>query len=164
VAVSLAPLDPTKLAAPRSPLTISGNAYRISGTYRPSGRPLKGSLVSAIEIVLVYPALKNVHGSHTLILSETGKAWTEVDTNDLVSVGQADGRIDSLGYVAAAVTGAATATRTIPGGRTPHESFPIAVAIGITAALVLLAGVALGIRNSRRRPARPPRRPPPRRR
>jgi hypothetical protein len=150
VDVTIQPVDPAKLGKPRAPLEISGNAYLISGTYRPSGKPLKGPLVSNIEIVLLYPALTNVHGSHTLILSKTGTSWTEVHTNDLVSVAQADGQVGSLGYLAAAVTGTPAPTPTIPGGKNQQESFPVAIVIGVVAAVVLIGGLALGIRNSRR--------------
>jgi hypothetical protein len=154
VDVTIQPIDPAKLGKPQAPLAISGNAYLLSGTYRPSGRPLKGPLVSNIEVVLVYPALTNVHGSHTLILSSKGTTWNEVHTNDLVSVAQADGQIGSLGYVAAAVTGQRTPTPTVPGAGNQHESFPVAIVIGAVAAVVLIGGLALGIRNNRRRPRR----------
>jgi hypothetical protein len=154
VDVTVQPLDPAKVGTPKPPLAISGNAYRITGTYRPSGDPLKSPLVSDIEIVLLYPALTNVHGSHTLLLSTNGRTWSEIHTNDLVSVSQADGQIGALGYVAAAVTGEQAPMPTIAGGGNQHESFPVAIAIGVVAVAVLLGGLALGIRNARHQSGR----------
>lgn len=155
VDVEVEPLDPAKLSAPQAPLTIAGNVYRVSAAYRPSGDPLRGALAGEIEIVLVYPALLNVHGGHALILSTTGRTWSEVKTTDLVSVGQVDARVSRLGYVAAAVTGeAASSTPTIPGAGAAKTSFPVAVVIGVIAAVVLIGGAVLGIRNGRRRPVR----------
>ena len=153
VDVDVEPLDPAKLSAPQSPLTIAGNVYRITATYRPSGDPLRGALAGEIEIVLVYPALLNAHGGHALILSPSGRSWTEVKTTDLVSVGQVDAQVARLGYLASAVTGeAASSTPTIPGAGATKTSFPVALVIGVIAAVVLIGGAALGIRNSRGRP------------
>jgi hypothetical protein len=148
VDVSIEPFDPAKLAAPEPPLILVGNAYRVTAAYRPSGDRLKGPLAKQIEVVLVYPALPNVHGGHTLISSRDGNAWTEVTTNDLVSVGQADAQIGALGYLAVAATGARTPTPMIPGSN-QGESFPVAIVIVGVALVVLIGGLALGIRNSR---------------
>jgi hypothetical protein len=167
VDVTIEPIDPAKLGPPPADLEVAGNAYLVSGTYQPSGDALTGLVVPA-ELVLVYPVLPNDHGGHTLIVSAKGKRWDTVQTNDLVSVAQADGPVPTFGYTAVAKSPSApTATPSPSGG---SESFPVTIVIVGIAVLVLIAGVVLGGRNARRRrasarrrPSSKQRRPPPRR-
>jgi hypothetical protein len=152
VDVTIEPIDPATLGPPPAQLEVAGNAYLVSGTYQPSGDAVTGLVVPA-ELVLVYPVLPNDHGGHTLIVSAKGKRWDTVETNDLVSVAQADGPVPAFGYAAVAkAPSAATATHsaTSSGG---SESFPVTIVIVGLAVLVLIAGVVLGGRNARQRRA-----------
>jgi hypothetical protein len=152
VDVTIKPIDPATLGAPPGQLEVAGNAYLLSATYQPSGDAVT-SLVVPAELVLVYPVLPNDHGGHTLIVSAKGKRWDTVETNDLVSVAQADGPVPAFGYAAVAkAPSAATATHsaTSSGG---SESFPVTIVIVGLAVLVLIAGVVLGGRNARQRRA-----------
>ena len=150
VDVTIQPVDPATLGAPPGALEVAGNAYLLSATYQPSGDAVT-SLVVPAELVLVYPVLPNDHGGHTLIASEKGKRWDTIETNDLVSVAQADGPLQTFGYAAVAkAPSSPTATSSVsPSGGS--ESFPLTIVIVGFAVVVLIAGVVLGGRNSRQR-------------
>ena len=108
---------------------MAGNAYLLSATYQPSGDAVTTLTVPA-ELVLVYPVLPNDHGGHTLIASTKGKRWDSLETNDLVSVAQADGPLPELGY--AAVAKSPTAATATSSGSPPaggSESFPVTIVI-----------------------------------
>lgn len=157
VDVTIAPVDPATLGPPSGDMEVAGNAYLVSGTYHPSGDAVTGLVVPA-ELVLVYPVLPNDHGGHTLIISAKGKRWDTVETNDLVSVAQADGPVPAFGYAAVAkAPSALTATPSSSSGGS--ESFPVTIVIVGLAVLVLIAGVVLGGRNARQRRASARRRP-----
>jgi hypothetical protein len=162
VDVTIEPIDPATLGPPPGELEVAGNAYLVSGTYQPSGDALTGLVVPA-ELVLVYPVLPNDHGGHTLIVSAKGKRWDKVETNDLVSVAQADGPVPSFGYAAVAKAPSAP-TVTPSASPSGSESFPVTIVIVGLAVLVLIAGVVLGGRNARQRRANSRKRPPPPRR
>jgi hypothetical protein len=147
--VSIEPVDPATLGPPPDELQVAGNAYLLSATYQPSGDAVT-TLVVPAELVLVYPVLPNDHGGHDLIASAKGKRWDTIETNDLVSVAQADGPLRTLGYVAVAKGPSTSPTSSVsPSGGS--GSFPVTIVIVGLAVIVLIGGVLLGGRNSRRR-------------
>jgi hypothetical protein len=99
--LSIEPLDPAGFAAPDPPLRILGNVYRFQATYLPGELPVDRSAV-AIDVVLVYPLAPNDHGTHQLVFSSDGQAWTPLETDDAPAIPTANAAIDRPGYIAVA--------------------------------------------------------------
>jgi hypothetical protein len=147
--VHVEPLGASAFPAPDATTRIIGNVYLVEATYLPSGEP--APLEVDARVVLVYPLLAGDHGGHEILLSRRGTRWAGVDTNDLRSIQQADGPIETLGYVAVGA-GPPTSTSPTPGAADEGES-PIAT-IAIVASLVVLA-VGAAVALLPRRPSRP---------
>jgi len=148
IEVKLTPIAPSDVSAPDPPLEIAGNVIKVEASYQPSGKPV--TVGNGARIVLVYPFSANQHGSHLVVESADGTAWTSLDSNDLPSIQQVDALIDTLGYVAVARNPNAT---TAPPASSGGGSTVAAIAIG--AGLVILA-VAAAIALRGRRTAAPP--------
>lgn len=139
VAISVDPLAPSAVQPPRGPTTIVGNVYLLDATYQPSGR--RARLRGDLRVVLVYPLVTGIHG-HTLIVSEGGEEWTEVESTDFTAIQQVDGPVGGLGYVA---VGSAPAPSPATGPTaTPSrvDDGPDIATIAIATGIVLLSGVA----------------------
>lgn len=155
VDITIEPVDPDTLGPPPDELEVAGNAYLLSATYQPSGDAVT-SLVVPAELVLVYPVLPNDHGGHNLIASANGKRWDTIETNDLVSVAQADGPLQTLGYAAVAkAKGASTSPTSSVSPSAGSGSSPVTIVIVGLALILLVAGVLLGGRNARQRRSGP---------
>lgn len=162
VRVRIEPLPPDAVEPPEPPLRILGNVYRLRGNYVPSGEAASFQSVGA-RVVLVYPFISTDHWQHAVIVSPDGESWTSVETNDFRGIQQADGPIDTLGYVAVVQTG----VRASP-APTVEDGVDVAT-IGIVVGLIALAaGAVLAVRpargSSKRRPVGSRKRPDPRRR
>jgi hypothetical protein len=147
VVVHVEPLAPSAVsAAAPEPGEIIGNVYLLEAEYRPSGDP--APLAANSRVVLVYPLVANDHGSHELLVSGDGAAWTAADTNDLPSIQQADAEIRELGYVAVAATNVSPTASAGPGSDEGGGLNPAVV--GIAAGLIVLViGAAIVLRPSR---------------
>lgn len=145
VRVRIEPLAPDEVDPPEMPLRILGNVYRLRANYVPSDDP--ASLAAEARVVLVYPFVATDHSEHAVLVSADGVTWSAVETNDFRSIQQADGPIETLGYVAAAQTG--TRASPTPGAAGGTDAATIAIVVGLVA---LAAGAALALR-----PARPTR-------
>jgi hypothetical protein len=162
VRVRIDPLPPDTVEPPEPPLRILGNVYRLRGNYVPSGDPAPLQ-TEGVRVVLVYPFISTDHWQHAVIVSPDGESWTTVETNDFRGIQQADGPIETLGYVAVVQTG----VRVSP-APTAEDGVDVAT-IGIVAGLVALAaGAVWAIRpargSSKRRPGGSRKRTGPRRR
>lgn len=160
--VRIEPLTPDAVEPPEPPLRILGNVYRLRGNYVPSGDPASLQSVSA-RVVLVYPFISTDHWQHAVIVSADGESWTAVETNDFRTIQQADGPIDTLGYVAVVQTGMrASPAPTADGG---GDVATVAIIAGLVA---LAAGAVWAVRpargSSKRRPVGSRKRTDPRRR
>jgi len=80
--VTITPLAPTGLGPPPSGLELTGNVYRIKGTYRPSGDPIT-QMGKGAQIVLAYPAeAGGTLRKHELLVLPDGTGWTAVEGID----------------------------------------------------------------------------------
>jgi hypothetical protein len=80
--VTISPLAPTGFGPPPPGLELTGNVYRIEGTYRPSGDPIM-QLGKGAQIVLAYPAeAGGTLRKHKLLVSTDGRRWTAVEGVD----------------------------------------------------------------------------------
>ena len=137
IALKVIPSDPAKFAAPGNGLIVLGNVYRIQASFEPSGTPL-GSLTSPLEVVLSYPASVGAALDRTVVISTDGTTWTTVDSKESPLLRQIEGPVAHLGYVAVAgPPTSATSSRSI---------WPI-VAVGVVAAMLIAAGLALAVRR-----------------
>lgn len=162
VRVRIDPLPPDAVEPPEPPLRILGNVYRLRGNYVPSGDPAPLQ-TEGVRVVLVYPFISTDHWQHAVIVSPDGESWTSVETNDFRGIQQADGPIETLGYVAVVQTG----VRASP-APTAEDGVDVAT-IGIVVGLIALAaGAVLAVRpargSSKRRPVGSRKRTDPRRR
>jgi len=136
IRVRIEPLAPSTVDPPAPPLQILGNVYSIGASYRPSGDPAE--LVLESRVVLVYPAIANVHSAEVLI-SPQDAGWIAADTNDLPSIQQADAPIQALGLVA--VGGTVSSPTPSPGpARTTSKALTIAIVAGL---IVLVIGTII---------------------
>jgi hypothetical protein len=142
VGVQIEPLAPDDVEPPEPPQRILGNVYRLRAFYVPSGE--RAALEIDARVVLVYPFIPTDHGEHAVVASPDGETWTAVETNDFRSIQQADGAIETLGYVAVVQTG--TSPAPTPGGEEGTDVAMIAIVVGLVA---LAAGAALALRPSR---------------
>ena len=146
--VRIDPLPPDAVEPPEPPLRILGNVYRLRGNYVPSGDPAPLQ-TEGVRVVLVYPFISTDHWQHAVIVSPDGESWTSVETNDFRGIQQADGPIETLGYVAVVPTG----VRASP-APTAEDGVDVAT-IGIVVGLIALgAGAVLALRPTRRPSAR----------
>jgi hypothetical protein len=144
VELSVDPVDPAELAPLGGDLAVFGNAYRLGATYRPSDTRV-GDLERPIQTILVYPATSTLHANtHELLFSPDGETWEALETTDSPAQQQAEAMMPSLGYVVVAgVPSRITTSPSAPAGGTP----PVAVALLVTAGIVLVIGIGLLIRS-----------------
>jgi hypothetical protein len=156
VSVSIEPIGPSTVAAPAEGVDVIGNVYRVSARYRPSGDRARLEPVEGLRLILTYPLLGNDHGGHELLALMRDGGWAPVETNDLPSVQQVDGPIESLGAFAVGATGLAP---TPPPGADPQaaddgwSAATIAIGAGLVA-LVIGTAIVLRPRRSASRPER----------
>jgi hypothetical protein len=141
VEIRVDPLGASAVTPPEQPTQIRGNVYLVEATYRPSNEP--APLAAEARVVLVYPLLTGDHGGHEVLVSRRGRAWTAVETNDLASIQQADGPVETLGYLT--VGGQPLTPMASPGSESGGSGAVATIVIAV--ALVALAvGVAFALR------------------
>jgi hypothetical protein len=152
---------------------VAGNAYRIQGSYRPSGGEV-GALRGRSSVGLVYPLLGVPvadPAGHEILVSADGRAWQELASTDTPGVHQVSAPLDRTGYVVAtAPRGEATASQ--GGGRNRVLLITAGAVLLVLGALLLRRRTATAAAGGRRgRAPRPPaaagrpgpaRKPPPR--
>jgi hypothetical protein len=153
VHLTVTPLDPATVGAPDEPLQIIGNVYGVQATYEPGGEPVR-TIASPIEVILVYPLTPNAHAtSHAVVSSGDGRTWITSEGSDSPAIQQAEGPVDTLGYVA--VAGDLMPT---PGGPTPGGGENSTLGIALIVAGVCAALVGFGLLLRSRDEGRPTRR------
>jgi hypothetical protein len=147
VHLAITPLDPAEVGTPEAPLQIIGNVYRVEATYEPSGDRVR-TIRATLEVILIYPLTPNAHAtSHAVVSSRDGRTWMTSKGSDSPTIQQAEGPVDTLGYLAAAGDLTPTSPGPVPaaGGR---GSLGIALIVaGVCAALV---GAGLLLRGRER--------------
>jgi hypothetical protein len=108
--ITITPLAPSTAGKPPAGLEITGNVYRIEGTYQPSGDPIT-KLAQGAQIVLSYPAeAGGTLRKHELQVSADGQRWTAVEVVDSHAQLLVQATVSTLGFFAVArVAGAAGA-------------------------------------------------------
>jgi hypothetical protein len=164
VRITIEPLDPAKLGPPPPGTTISGNAYKVSAAYQPSGKPV-GYLSAPVTLILIYPAVASsglTPPPRTIIRSFDGRSWQTQKTQDQHAGLQAIEETLHFGYFAVVTP----PLRPVSAG-TRLVAILVFAGIGLFA----LAGIAVIVRGLRRAAAAkerewrtPTDRPPPRRR
>jgi hypothetical protein len=114
--VTIKPLAATGFAAPPSGLELTGNVYRIEGTYRPGGDPI-AQLAKGAQIVLAYPAEAGGSlGKHELLVSTDGRRWTAIEGIDSHAQLLIQATVSTLGsFAVGRVAGSAAKTGTSVG-------------------------------------------------
>ena len=151
VKINVTPLDPGTLAPLGHGLSPFGNAYRIEGTYLPSGDPV-ATTKHKPDVVIEYPVTANLYApAHTIYYAPNGTAWNGLKTTSLPALQQVEAVTPGLGYV---VVGGVKGPNPITPSpvNTGGSSSPLAIGLMVGAAAALLVGLALVLRSSRRGP------------
>jgi hypothetical protein len=140
VALGVVPLDPGRLGPVPAGLLAAGNAYRLTASYRPSGRPVE-RIGGDSSVGMVYPLLSAPVASptaHLILWSRTGRTWTRLQGVDAPGAHQVSARLGATGYFLVAIPpGPAGAAGSGGRGRL------LAVLAAAAAVLVLAVGAVL---------------------
>ena len=149
VKIEIKPLDPATVASPPAGYDFDGNAYAITGTYVPSGKP--------IEIPNAVCDLNNANACSTIVLRYAfnatkmfvlnGRTWSEVKSQTAGAALQIYGISDQLG------TFVAVDPHT-PGGPKAKSQTGNIIAFVIGLAAILLGTLVARLRATRKRRAR----------
>lgn len=144
VLLSVDPVDPAELASPGKEVTVFGNAYQLTASYRPSGDP--APLTVPMDLILLYPVTTNLHAAtHQLFTSPDGTAWQEKAGTDSLAAQQAEGPMPELGYVLVGGTGAASLSASPADAGSGSNTMTIALIVA--AACLGLVGIGLMLRG-----------------
>ena len=158
VLLRITPLAPAAGASIPNEMRLSGNVYRITAIYRPSGSAV-GSLKNPGQLVLAYPAAADalLH-RHTLLRSTDGRQWTAIQSIDSIGQQLVQGNVNELGYFAVGQARSGTPRHTSTG----TIIYRVLLIAGITAIVAAIGVAELRIRRKRPRSrrSRPRRRPP----
>jgi hypothetical protein len=144
VVLEVVPLDPATVGPPPAGQVFDGNAYRVEGSYVPSGEPAR--VTGTVTILLRYRIAAQ------RLLRWTGRGWQEVPADIIPGTLQIFAAVDRLGTFVAAGTGHR------PSGATALTY----VAYALAGLAVAASAAALYVRaRARRRPAPQGRRGPP---
>ena len=144
IEVDIVPISPADVHAnPPGDLEVTGNVYRITAAYKPSGDEITDLAGGGDQrILLLYPAEAGAHRPHSVIVSQDGRSWSKLDTEDSSAQQQAQATVTSLGYFATAA----------PAAEPPGASTPV-IGIVVLAVILLALGGLVIARNTRRPPA-----------
>jgi hypothetical protein len=149
VKLEIKPLDPAKVAGPPAGFDFDGNAYSITGTYVPSGKPLQipkavcdlNNANACATVVLRYAF------SATKLFLLNGQTWTEVKSQTAQGALQIYGLSEQLG------TFVAVDPHTAGGPKAKSQTGNI-IAFVIGLAAILLGTLVARLRATRKRRAR----------
>jgi hypothetical protein len=145
VVMKIQPLDPATLGALPTGKQASGNAYRVTATFQPSGTGIT-EFGAAVTITLIYPPVASAGVTpppRTIMWSKDGTGWEPLPTQDSHAGLQAATSTRHIGYFVVA-TPPLPATSTT----TSHVRL-LAIAILIALAVFVLAGVLYIVRTRR---------------
>ena len=146
VVMKIQPLDPATLGALPPGKQASGNAYRVTATFQPSGTSI-AQFGAAVTITLIYPPVASTGVTpppRTIMWSKDGQTWAPITTQDSHAGLQAAASTRNSGYFVVA-TPPLPATSTT----TSHVRL-LAIVILIALAVFVLAGVLYVVRTRRR--------------
>jgi hypothetical protein len=150
VAFAVDPVDPGTLTPAPAGLLVAGNAYRIQGSYRPSGVAVH-TLGGRSSVGLVYPLLGTAVASpsgHLVLASPDGRSWQRLPSTDTPGTHQVTTPLGITGYVEAAVPPGGATGASGGNGRVRLLAIAAAVAVLLVAAALLarrrLAGAGAG--------------------
>jgi hypothetical protein len=149
VKVVIKPLDPAKVGTPPANFDYDGNAYSVTATYLPSGKP--------VEIPNVVCSLTNANACATIalryafnatqLLRRDGSTWTTVPSQRATSALQIYGNTNKLGIFVAAGP-------PVAGGKKPKSQTGNIIAFAVGLVAILLGTFLARVRASRKRRAR----------
>jgi hypothetical protein len=165
VAFSVDPVDPATLGPPPPGLLLAGNAYRIQGSYRPSGGKVD-TLGGRSSVGLIYPLLATAvadPSGHLVLASADGRSWQRLPSTDTPGTHQVSAGLGITGYVVVAVLPAGAGGGSGGDGRGRVLLLATAAAALLVLAAVLarrrLAAAGAGGRRGRRPTQAPRQRP-----
>jgi hypothetical protein len=146
VRLTVTPTDPARIGSPEG-LVVLGNAYLVEASYEPGGDRISDRLPVPIEVILVYPLPPDVHTTaRSVAFSPDGRNWTVAEGTDAPAIQQAEGPVNTLGYVVAAAEEGQGPVRTPPaadGG----SGGTLRVALIVAAICAALVGLGLLLRG-----------------
>jgi hypothetical protein len=149
VVMKIQPLDPAALGALPPGKQASGNAYRVTATFEPSGTSID-QFGADVTITLIYPPVASAGVTpppRTIMWSKDGTGWAPIQTQDSHAGLQAAASTRDIGYFVVA-TPPLPATSTT----TSHVRL-LATIILIALAVFVLGGVLYIVRTRRREQA-----------
>jgi hypothetical protein len=143
--VAIVPLDPSTLAPLPAGLYPNGNAYQISMTYQPSGRPVT-ALTKPGSMTIEIPGIGRV-----LYTSAGGRTWSRVDAHNVLPTNLIMSTLFSTpGYYLGGTTFPPASTNSATGS----SSSVVKIAVGVGGlALILLVVTGVLVRRRRHRSA-----------
>lgn len=128
--LALTPLDPAKLGALPVALFSDGNAYHVTASYQPSGRPVELA-AQPMDAVVVTPV-----PSAALLQSTDGQTWTRVDDHHIPNQAAVAATITQFGYYMAAAN-VPVVTKAVSGS----TRILLVVGLGLVALVPIVAAV-----------------------
>jgi hypothetical protein len=108
VTLEIVPLAPARGSTVPRGMELTGNVYRVTATYRPSGAPVE-RLQKPGQLVLAYPApADGLTRRHTLIQSSDARVWTVVQGIDAIAQHLVQGNVTAPGQFAVGQSRVAT--------------------------------------------------------
>jgi hypothetical protein len=149
VRIDIVAVDPATLGPLGDHLSAFGNAYRITGTYQPSGVAAT-TVHHSPDVVLVYPVTANLYaGTHDILFSTKGTNWQKLRTTSIPIQQEVEAVTPGFGYVV--VAGVKGPNPVVPSPvNTGGTTSPFAIALMVGAGAALLVGLSLVLRNNRR--------------
>jgi hypothetical protein len=151
VRLTVTPTDPATIGSPDG-LAIIGNAYLLEATYEPGGDAILEHLQEPLEVILVYPLTPDAHTTaRSVVSSADGQTWNVSEGTDSLAIQQAEGPVDTPGYVA---VGARQTPVEFPSTPEEGSNSTLGIALIVLAVCAALVGVGLLLRG--RDPTRQP--------
>ena len=145
--MKIRPIDPATLGAVPPGKQASGNAYRVTATFQPSGASIASS-GHAVTITLIYPAGGEpgvTPPPRTIMWSKDGTGWEPLTDAGLACRPAGRGLAPGTSGISSSATPPLAATSTT----TSHVRL-LAIIILIALAVFVLAGVLYIVRTRRR--------------
>jgi hypothetical protein len=151
VVLRITPLAPGADVTVPDGFTIAGNVIRVEATYRPTGDAVT-SLQRPSLLTLAYPIVVQGGFADTVLFSEDGRRWTQVESTDHPAQQSVLGTIHSLGYFAVGqASGSGSPASASTGRKVPSWLVPLLVVLAVIV-VVLAVWVRRGGDAGPRRP------------
>jgi hypothetical protein len=151
VVLRITPLAPGADVTVPDGFTIAGNVIRVEATYRPTGDAVT-SLQRPSLLTLAYPIVVQGGFADTVLFSEDGRRWTQVESTDHPAQQSVLGTIHPLGYFAVGqASGSGSPASASTGRKVPSWLVPLLVVLAVIV-VVLAVWVRRGGDAGPRRP------------